>query len=489
MQLRVKLMLSNILMAALPLLAIVLLAVAGMKVVGYNYIATLVTLSENESDLNSAQNVISAAKQEVLPQEEGGAVDESALIRMADHLSDLGFLVKVSAEERVLLSTMTPAGETILQQAVGSGLADIDNLTLESEKAVIIKNTFDENDTEYVFLAVQAEPNEQGNQDEEVEHTDLWEYIPLAVLTVLIVLVVTNLALTVWISASVLRPLKALRKGTKEIRDGNLDDSLPYRRKDEFGQVCADFDEMRQHLKQSVLTQLQYEQYRKELIAGISHDLRTPLTSIKGYVQGLKDNIADTPAKRARYFNAIETRTADLEALVDSLAFFSQMEAGHYPFHYTKTNLVKWLTDYLAETHMETEKRNQQITLTCDTDQAYAMLDVQEMGRVMTNLLCNSAKHAGKPHSNVDITLTKLPDGSLRMIVKDDGPGVSPMEMAQIFESFYRGDAARTQPGKGSGLGLSIARQIILAHGGSIRAESDGGLGIIIDLPALKEEA
>ena len=489
MQLRVKLVLSNILMAALPLLAIVLLGAAGMKVMGYNYIATLVTLSENESELTTAQNLISAAKQEALPSEEGGAVDETALKRMADRLSALGFLVRVSAGEQVLFSTMTPSGEMILRQAVGGGLAEIDNLSLESEKAIIIKSTFDEDDTTYVFLAVQAEADEQGNIDEEVEHTDIWEYLPMAVLAVLAVLILTNIALTLWISASVLRPLKALRKGTKEIRDGNLDDSLPYQRKDEFGQVCADFDEMRKHLKQSVLSQLQYEQYRKELIAGISHDLRTPLTSIKGYVQGLKDNIADTPEKRARYFSAIETRTADLEALVDSLASFSRMETGHYEFHFAKTDLAVWLADYLDEARMEAEKRNQDITLACDSIHAYAMLDVQEMGRVMTNLLVNSAKHAGKPRSNVQISLSQLPDNLLRIVVKDDGPGVSSVELTQIFESFYRGDAARTQPGQGSGLGLSIARQIILAHGGSIRAESDGGLSIIIELPAMGDEA
>lgn len=488
MQLRVKLVLSNILMAALPLLAIVLLAVAGMKIMGYNYIATLITLSENESELTSAQNVISAAKQEVLPQEDGGTVDESALSRMADRLTALGFLVKVSAEERVLMSTMTPAGEAILKQAVGGGLAAIDNLSLESEKAVILKSTFDEDDTKYIFLAVQAETAEQGNLDEEVEHTDIWEYLPMAVLAVLAVLILTNIALTLWISASVLRPLKALRKGTKEIRDGNLDDSLPYQRKDEFGQVCADFDEMRKHLKQSVLTQLQYEQYRKELIAGISHDLRTPLTSIKGYVQGLKDNIADTPEKKARYFSAIETRTADLEALVDNLASFTKMETEHYEFHFEKTDLVAWLTDYLDETRMEAEKRYQDITLICDTNPVYVMLDIREMGRVMTNLLINSAKHAGKPRSNVQISITRLSDNLLRIVVKDDGPGVSPVELTQIFESFYRGDVARTQPGKGSGLGLSIARQIILAHGGSIQAESDGGLSIIIELPAMGDE-
>jgi signal transduction histidine kinase len=489
MQLRFKLVLSNILMAVLPLLVIVLLGVAGMKVMGYNYIATLVTLSENESELNSAQNVISAAKQEALPREDGGTIDESALTRMADNLSSLGFLVRVSTDGQVLLSTMTPEGETIIQQIAGSGLADIDNLALESEKAVIIKSTFDENDTEYIFLAVHAEDAKRDNLNEEVEHTDIWEYIPMAVIVVLLVLILTNIALTVWISTSVLRPLKALRKGTKEIRDGNLDDSLPYQRKDEFGQVCADFDEMRLHLKQSVLTQLQYEQYRKELIAGISHDLRTPLTSIKGYVQGLKDNIADTPEKRARYFSAIETRTADLEALVDNLASFSQMETGHYAFHFAKTNLVEWLTDYLEQTRMEAEKRNQQIALTCDIDQAYVMLDVREMGRVMTNLLCNSAKYAGKPKSSVQVTLTKLPNGTLHMIVKDDGPGVTNGELTQIFEGFYRGDAARTQPGKGNGLGLSIARQIIFAHGGTITADVDGGLRIIIDLPAMREEA
>jgi signal transduction histidine kinase len=489
MQLRFKLVLSNILMAAMPLIVIVLLGVAGMKVIGYNYIALLVTLSENDSELVLAQNVISAAKQEALPQEDGGAVNKNTLSRMVDSLSAMGFLIQISVDDQVLLSTMTPQGEVVIQQAVGKSITNFDNLSMESENAVIIKNTFDENDKKYIFLAVKSENARFGDKEVEVEHTGLWEYLPMAFLAILAVLIVTNVTLTLWISTSVLRPLKALQKGTKEIREGNLDDALPYQRKDEFGQVCADFDEMRKHLKQSVRVQLQYEQYRKELLAGISHDLRTPLTSIKGYVQGFKDNIADSPDKRERYFNAIETRTADLESLVDSLASFSQMDTGHYVFHFEKTDLKEWIIGYLAEERMEADKRNQTIALSIDIDKATVMLDSHEMGRVITNILANSSKHAKKPCSNVQVSLSTRNDGWLRIVFQDDGPGVSPEDTERIFESFYRGDAARTQPGKGSGLGLSIARQIIYAHGGNITSESVGGLRIIIDLPAYKEES
>jgi signal transduction histidine kinase len=489
MQLRAKLMVSNILMAALPLLAVVLLVVAGMRIVGYNYIATLETLSENEDGLIPAQNVISAAKQEVLPGEGGGQIHEAALQRMVVTLEAMGFSTQVSAGQQMLISTLTPADETAIKQELGDGLSHIDNLSLDNEQALIIKNTFEENDVEYVFLAVNSGATAQNDQaDEEVQYTGVWQFLPISVISVLAVLLVTNFALTVWISTSVLRPLKALQKGTREISEGNLDDALPYNRKDEFGQVCSDFDEMRKHLKQSVQTQLQYEQYRKELIAGISHDLRTPLTSIKGYVQGLKDGIADTPDKKARYFSAIETRTADLEALVDSLVSFSQMETGHYAFHFEKVDLSQWLVQYMEAIRIETEKRNQSIDFTCDVHPAWVKVDTMEMGRVLTNLLNNSAKHSDKQQSRVHISLTRTTDSSLRIEVKDDGPGVPLQDVNQIFESFYRGDAARTQPGKGSGLGLSIARQIVTAHGGEIKAVSGDGLTIIIDLPDYEEE-
>lgn len=112
-----------------------------------------------------------------------------------------------------------------------------------------------------------------------------------------------------WISRSILKPLRLLSLGTKEIREGNLDTEMEYRNKDEFGDVCRDFDDMRAYLKESVEQRLKDEKRRRDLITGISHDLRTPLTSIIGYLDGLLDGIADTPEKRTRYLKAIQIRT------------------------------------------------------------------------------------------------------------------------------------------------------------------------------------
>lgn len=132
--------------------------------------------------------------------------------------------------------------------------------------------------------------------------------------------VLVNGILSWWISKSILKPLDLLSFGTKEIREGNLDTRMQYGKKDEFGSVCRDFDDMRAYLKESVQQRLEDEKRRKNLITGISHDLRTPLTSISGYLDGLLDGIADTPEKQKRYLLAMKTRTGTMVNLFSNTA-------------------------------------------------------------------------------------------------------------------------------------------------------------------------
>ncbi len=130
-------------------------------------------------------------------------------------------------------------------------------------------------------------------------------YLAVILIIFVALTVCINGVLSWWISGSILKPLGKLSLGTKEIREGNLDTPMQYEKKDEFGQVCRDFDEMRAYLRESVQQRLKDEKRRRDLVTGISHDLRTPLTTIMGYLDGLLDGIADTPEKRLRYLQAI----------------------------------------------------------------------------------------------------------------------------------------------------------------------------------------
>ena len=241
------------------------------------------------------------------------------MVELEQQLNELGYHFQISTEGEVLYSSLTAEETEKIREYFEDSYNDIRSLTLSDEDGSIIKNTFPINGEECEIVAVSMADSKIAG------HTDsyLQKYIISFIITflvfVLLAIAGTNFILSHLITRMIMKPLGILKKGTKEIADGNLDFQLEYANKDEFGEVCREFDAMRGHLKESVETQLSYEKYRRELIVGISHDLRTPLTSIKGYVEGLKDGIANTEEKRERYYNAIHTRAMDMEALSEMI--------------------------------------------------------------------------------------------------------------------------------------------------------------------------
>lgn len=150
----------------------------------------------------------------------------------------------------------------------------------------------------------------------------------------------------------------------------------------------SDFDEMRQRLKDSVEMQLKFEMDKQELVAGISHDLRTPLTVIKGYVEGLRDGVANTPLKQQNYLDMIYKKSCDMDSLVDNLFLFSKMDTDHYPFHFQNTKIGTYLNEYINQAKEEFRRKGLDISFenNCIQD-IYVKLDREEMGRVLTNIL------------------------------------------------------------------------------------------------------
>jgi signal transduction histidine kinase len=229
--------------------------------------------------------------------------------------------------------------------------------------------------------------------------------------------------------------------------------------------------------------QLKYEEDRKELVAGISHDLRTPLTTIKGYVKGLKDGVANTPEKRERYHDIIYNKACDMDMLVDKLFLFSKLDTGKFPFHFEKVYCNEFLTRFFNSATDEFKRKGLNLFYqnSCN-DNILINIDSEEINRVLINILENSAKYKLKDCGNVNITVNRQED-NIVLSIKDDGPGVLEENLSRLFVSFYRGDAARTNPSEGSGLGLSISEHIIKAHGGTITAQNMDGLAITITLP------
>lgn len=301
-------------------------------------------------------------------------------------------------------------------------------------------------------------------------------------LAVVLSILLTNRFLTRGVLHSIEEPLLLLSGGVRELRDGNLDYRLSYTRADEFRPVCEDFNEMAGRLKDSVTRLQQQEQSRRELIAGISHDIRSPLTSICAYVEGLQDGVARTPEARSRYLSIIRSKAEDLEHMVSRLFLFSKMELGDFPENPCALRLDEAVETAVAAAAEETRRAGLEVEM--QLCPAVVQADPLQVRRIVTNILENSIKYKEKEHGRVRISLRRTEAGLL-LCFADDGPGVEPEALPHLFEVFYRSDPARRNPHQGSGLGLAIVANAVRRMGGRIAARPSamGGLEICIELP------
>ena len=276
--------------------------------------------------------------------------------------------------------------------------------------------------------------------------------------------------------------MKEIRRGMQKVKAGELEGEIKIYRHDELGEVSEEFNEMQRQLKKSREEQKKYEAYRKGLISSVPHDLRTPLTTIKGYVGGILDGIADTEEKRKKYLRAVQTRTADLENLVDQLSYYNKMENHVFRYEVQECDLKAFVQAYLSENETFIKNNHLETSLESETGHCIKM-DKGAFKRVMDNLLTNSIRYRNKKTSSIYITI-KENSGIVFWSIKDDGPGVGQDDLEKIFESFCRLDKARSHCSEGSGLGLAIVKRIVLDHHGIVYARNNDGLEICMEFPA-----
>lgn len=306
-----------------------------------------------------------------------------------------------------------------------------------------------------------------------------------------IIIILTAAIITVsfifsrYLSKSITTPIKILIDGVYQIRDGNLSFRIYYDKKDEFAGVCESFNEMAKRLQDSVEQQQKDESSRKELIAGISHDLRTPLTSIKAYVEGLEKGIANTPRLYKRYIDTIKNKSTELENIIEQLFLFSKIDIGDFPFHFKKADIALELQTYIGEIQDEYKNKGLQIRLNTGGAQLFSNIDAQQFRNIISNILENSAKYKEKDTGEISITCY-ADNNKIIIELCDDGPGVQEASLDKLFDVFYRGDPSRSNKKSGSGLGLAITAKMLERMGGGIRAKNnpDSGLTMIITLPA-----
>lgn len=302
-------------------------------------------------------------------------------------------------------------------------------------------------------------------------------------------IIATNILLARFIYKPIHQALDTLTEGVQHIRDGELTWRIDYQGEDEFTPVVNSFNEMAQRLQAMVAEQTKNSDNRKELIAGISHDLRTPLTAIKAYVEGLEQGVAQTPAMQQKYLKTIAQKTNDLNQLVNQLFLFSKIDIGEFPLYKTEVNIGEFLGNFEAELKEEYQNRGLHLNLSVTTLNSFVAIDVEQTRNVFINILENALKYGNKNDNQMLISQV-AEDNQAIISFSDNGPGVPEDQLPQLFEVFYRGDKARTEPGQGSGLGLAIAKKIIEAQDGTISAKkvATGGLLMEIKLPLIMEE-
>ena len=295
-----------------------------------------------------------------------------------------------------------------------------------------------------------------------------------------VILISVALVVGLWVYRSSAVPLVKLKKATQNIKEGNLDFVLDVEGKDEFSELCQDFEEMRRRLKESTEEKSLIEKENRELISNISHDLKTPITAVKGYVEGIMDGVADTPEKMDRYVRTIYNKTNEMDHLINELTFYSKIDTNRIPYTFNKLNVEDYFEDCSEEVGLELETRGIELVYANYVEKDVMVIaDGEQIRRVIHNIISNAIKYMDKPKGIIQIRIKDVGD-FIQIEIEDNGKGIGPKDLPYIFDRFYRTDVSRNSSKGGSGIGLSIVKKILEDHGGKVWATSRLGIGTIM---------
>lgn len=313
-------------------------------------------------------------------------------------------------------------------------------------------------------------------------------YIFIWFLICIALLVISTSVVTRRMAGSIDKPINELAKATDYIRNGNLNFEVMGSSYNEIDTLCNNFDIMRKELLRAREHEKHLREERSMLLANISHDLKTPVTSIKGYVEGIRDGIADTPEKLEHYLGTIYAKAEVIDEMVNNLSMFSRLELSHLAFKFEKTDINVFLRDFFKDLELDFERYNIEFINKISSDVFPVLLDLEKMRRTVSNLTDNAVKYGDKTHPLIEVK-TETHEGGVYIYIRDNGAGIAESEIENVFSSFYRVDTSRSV--KGSGLGLGIAKQIAEKHGGKLWLKSDGvgqGTTAVIYLPLAEEK-
>lgn len=297
------------------------------------------------------------------------------------------------------------------------------------------------------------------------------------IISMIVILIFTTLAMTIWIYKGINKPLQKLSEATHRIKVGDFDFELKPEGDDEISALCRDFDEMRQRLKELDEEKKTFDRQSKELISNISHDLKTPITAVKGYVEGIMDGVANTPEKMDRYIRTIYIKANDMDRLINELTFYSKIDTNKIPYNFNKIDVTEYFDDCAEEIGLEMRERKIDFSYIDTVEPGTIVIaDAEQIKRVVNNIVGNSVKYMEKKQKVVQLRVFDAGD-FIQVELEDNGKGIPMKEIGNIFDRFYRTDQSRNSAQGGSGIGLSIVKKIVEDHGGRIWATSREGEG------------
>jgi len=357
--------------------------------------------------------------------------------------------------------------------------SEIDYRTSENNESIYVAN---ENPYHVQQLDLTFPDGEPGRV---LIYTDVSEILPqtrevfgrMIFLAVFILFLLSAYSM-MWLYRGIIRPISKLKVAAENITAGNLNVSVTAESDDEIGELCNAFEAMRIKLKGQIEQNIQYEKDSKELISNISHDLKTPMTSIKGYIEGLMDGVADTPEKQEKYIRTIYNKVNDMESLIEELFLYAKLDSHSMTYSFVKLNISDYFQDCAEEISLDLEAQGVEFGYFNYLDKSTVIIaDPEQLKRVVNNIVGNSVKYAypGRP---LKISIRVMEEAEfVKVEIEDNGRGISRKEVPLIFDRLYRTDESRNSTKGGSGLGLSIAKKIIEEHGGKIWARSTEGVG------------
>ena len=479
MTIKRRLFISNILMLVIPALVSVLMILISALLFVNIFYRQFMDETIHENNLSQMQRILITQSKEFIDSDE--EVEESQLYRTVNkYLKTQKIKMEIYDEGALIWTLGSKSGNDIEEQLFaavselgGEGSITVGGASLYGEKVTVRGCDY------YIYIYTGREVKE-----DEANEATVKKILILMCLLIIVSVLITNRFITKFIVKRIERPLDALTRGVYQIRDGNLDYRIEYSGDDEFKSICDSFNEMTARLKASIERTERNDRSRRELIAGISHDLRTPLTSIKAYASGLIEGVAATPAMQKKYMQTILTKANDIDRMVDKLFLFSKLDLGDYPFYPEKICLSHSLSHLLSSFENDISEGRMTVHIADIPEELTVFADPIQLENALTNILENSLKYKDGETVNISIGCEEFPD-SVELTVDDDGPGVPPEAVSKLFDVFYRSDPSRNNPHKGSGLGLAITAKILEHFGGKIWAENlePKGLRIVMTLP------